>query len=243
MLKQTKKIETTYNINFVNDFLWVRDFEQLKNKYSSQPWKKLILRLENLRKWLLKEYWETIDPVQYLYSLYYINRISMRDVIKKTTELWETFNNDPSWFSKMMRNDFEWIPRWNHEETPSKLDKDKNKKTNEKIKETKSFVEEIVQKSKWDNFCRTKCEGYRSDREKIRYILFSYGVLKTNDTKWLRNFINETMERKKIWGNRMAQIIKWIIYKKLPLYTFTIESWNVYIWSGRKQELRQQKKS
>jgi len=213
--------------NFPNTNGFIKNMDDFLNEHTNENkqfnWRynKPKLRLANLKTALSNRYENWADPVEYLYYLYYERQIDFRwieKIIKNELEL--DFPNTT--LSNMFRKTFKWKPRWKHEETPWKNQKDKNKselkgtwwlsKLNRKrVKETKDEVDAILEKSKWNSFSIDVFNTKWKKINKLTYIFYSFWIIKDETNNSFISLLRGL--KKNFWSWRITNIIINIIEK------------------------------
>ncbi len=224
--------ENPYLIKNMDNFLmfYVNQDVQFNGRYIGQK-----QRLKKLRNTL----W--IDPIEYLYWLYYKEQLDLRWIRDKLKNIGHTFPHET--LRNMFKKSFKWKLRWNYDETPLKKIKDINKASinwtwwlselnKNRVEETKKQVNEILQKSLWNNF---NIEVYNKNKIKINklsYIFYSFWIIKENTRENFIIFLKEL--NKNFWENRIVNIIKEIIEKLNLNIHIKIDSKEIWYWIKHK---------
>lgn len=105
----------TEDIIIPTDFKGIKNLEQFKQQYfNSKTWKFINWSYTKVFKFLgdLEEQtW--VDPIKYLYYLYYEQELSTIDIYNRFYELWWYNNKKKDTFEKMFKNTFWWTLRDN----------------------------------------------------------------------------------------------------------------------------------
>ena len=112
-------IKKDLKIKIPEEFKWVKNLDEFKEKnFNSKTWKFKNWAYTKVYKFLEKlenKVW--IDPILYLYHLYYVENLSTMAIYDKLAELWWYNNKNKDTFTKMFINTFWWELRENSEIT------------------------------------------------------------------------------------------------------------------------------
>lgn len=213
-------------INIDSTFEWMTSLTQLyKEKYRNKhPF------LEKLKITLKNKYNNDVDPIQYLYYLYYEEKLSTSEIYDRLYKIWDYNNEYKNTFELMFKTTFWWELRWNTEASQNTKRKqsinnwNKWKLSNGLVeinKERANLIENEIKflfdQVKWkvDNLLLEDLENKKTLNEKIIYILYSLWFLKEENDKELAYFI-KTLQERKNWFLINAKSIKWLIIKIKP---------------------------
>lgn len=221
------EIQKTLEINIKEWFQWIKEYNELKKKMYWKNWKifpqykTTKFFLDNLDIYLKKEYANYIDPISYLYHLYYKEELSSIDIYYRLHELWN-YNSKSKWtFERMFTITFWWELR-EKEKITNNLEKklkhknakdakwqkhkaEKEKEKRYKVAKTKKIIERIIKNIHPKDLNTKTIEEKKSIIKKIKYILsnddnkFEEILLNVSDKYWLKvtvNAINEILEEK-----------------------------------------------
>lgn len=228
--------EIKLSVNIPNTFIWIKHSSEIKNKFKRKDnviikkYTQLNKLFINLSNFLKEKYQNEVDPVKYLYHLYYVEKLSTIDIFDRLAYMWGYQNKEKDNFRLIFKNTFKWELRWNSK--PSQNTKRKqsinnwNKwKVSEAIKKInqeraeleKNEVEFLFEQVKWkvDNLLLEDLENKNTLNKKIIYILFSLGLLEEENDEKLADFI-KTFQDRDIWFLQTAKSIKWLIIKIKP---------------------------
>jgi len=225
--------ERLLNINIPNDFEWISNYKDIEKKMLRKDWvvmkkyEKMSYLINNLNKFLEKEYTNKIDPIEYLYYLYHIQKLTTIEIFDRLKDFWSYKNNTKNTFEQMFKYTFGWELRWRNE--PSANTKRKQSVNNwintnnpNHINNQRSLLEkneinflyEKV-KSNVDSLLLEELQKKSTLNQKVIYILHSIGYLENENDSDLADFV-KTYQDKEIWFLKTAQIIKWLIIKIRP---------------------------
>lgn len=123
------------------------EYKKINGQNPKRQW--VIEKLETLRESLQKEFWRNIDPIQYLWYLYFDEGFAIKDIRRKLETHWVAYADESS-VRRLFENHFEWELRDRTGEG-SRLAKTRRKvayKKNEALREWvdiwRGLVEEAV---------------------------------------------------------------------------------------------------
>jgi len=186
-------------------FQWIRSYEEFKRCYiNPKTWKfknwaysKLNSKLENLQSFV------DMDPIRYLYYLYYVEELSTIAIYDKLAGLFDYSNSKKDNFEKLFKKTFWWKLRENDFITEVGKNRiiDSNKKILQKRREIQEqTVEKIVKifdrisrkKEKPDNIVELI---WKNQLEKLKMFLEIYGYKR----EWLELSIYLQAFKEKYW--------------------------------------------
>ena len=112
-------IKNILNIKIPEDFVWIKSLDGFKEKYFNfKTWKFInwtYTKVYNFLQRLAEEI--DMDPILYLYYLYYVEKWSTMAIYDKLAEFWWYNSKNKDTFTKMFVNTFWWNLRNNSEIT------------------------------------------------------------------------------------------------------------------------------
>ncbi len=228
--------ETFWNNIFPKDFTQIKSLKELKEKYTITKWKNkwnlnwnfksIIEKFEKINMYNP----EWLDWIEYLYKLYFIKKISIRDCIYEIKKFIPNINLESKQLSNIMKKNLWWTIRWRTEKTLSKLKKDQEKKTNSKNTNVNIIVNEILNKVQQKPLNYKIIDAVKEKRKKVMYFLNDVWILENKTKENFKNFLNKYLKEKNISYKTLAKILNEVIYKTKPPYDFKINAWNISNW-------------
>ena len=212
------------SISIPPTFKWIRNYEDFRSKvkwkkseFRNIVYKKLDIFLQKLNE----KTW--VDPIEYLYHLYYEQELSTLAIYDRLAKLWWYNNKNRDTFEKMFKKTFWWELRDGDIITEIWKRKiiEANKKTNETVKEVKKQKQGELY---WlfesqDNLEQKNELKWKNQMEKLNYFFVIYWfkdknislkdyLFKFKEIYWLKNLtdvVNKLLAEK--WYN--LKLSKW----------------------------------
>ena len=227
------------SINIPNDFTGLQSIEEFQYKFQNKNWKiaHKYVRMYDFLMRIKERYSNWLDPIKYLYYLYYKIKLSTNDI---QNELWYLWNYVGKWtIQKMLKDRFWWnLRKANHKENHTKL---RNEKDRNKIKPLNNIQKNLKQdnvekverilnifsKNKpTKKFSRETFSNLKNVRNRAKYILditwyipedkFVKSLIKMSNRYWMKvtaQAITNILEKEtyKIWSIEQIHLRAWRI--------------------------------
>jgi len=214
-----------------HDFQWIRSYNEFISKYKNpKTWKFRSARYRELAEKLdtLNSYCG-IDPIRYLYYLYYVEQLSAISIYDKLAKyLWYS-NKQKNTFTKMFSNTFGWELR--QSDFITEVGKNKIIRSNQKISEGKREIQKQTSEKIVKIFDRISREKEKPDNiveliwknqlERLKMFLEIYGYKREwlELSEYLRAFKN------KYWLLPLTRALNEILSKQW--YELKINKWRI----------------
>lgn len=168
-------------INIPSNFSGLTNFSDFKIKYSNKNWKlsPQYVRLYDFLSRIQEQYTNWLDPIEYLYYLYYEIKISTIDIFNELWYLWNYRNNE--YFVSMFKKIFWWKLRNPNTQTDLRREKDQNKvkwitqklklEKEDKIENVEKILNRISKNKNKTPFLKTEFSDIKNIRNRTKYIL------------------------------------------------------------------------
>lgn len=241
-----RKYNTLTDVNFnptsidiPNNFIGLQSIEEFQIKFQNKNWNiaPQYVRMYDFLMRIKSTYSNWLDPIKYLYYLYYEIKLSTNDI---HNELWSLWNYVGDWtIQKMLKDRFWWnLREANHKENQTDLrnEKDRNKiiwlnSIQKKLKQDNvEKVERILnilsQNKPTKEFSIETFSTLKNVRNRAKYILdvtwyipedkFVETLIKISDRYWMKvtaQAITNILEQEtnKIWKIEQISLKAWRI--------------------------------
>jgi len=118
------QVQRVFNFDFdvkKCPYLTDKSIIHLDDYFSSQDISKRVKttqwpRIQKLGHWLNEFYSNSVDPIEFILYLYYVEQLSAEDVLSRCRDFWFP-NKNQSWFCNFLTNTLKWELRDPHEMT------------------------------------------------------------------------------------------------------------------------------
>lgn len=174
-------------INIDKKFIWINSYQDFIKKWQNKQWKlnwkttRFNNFLINLKEQLNQEYDNQIDPVKYLYYLYYTEKLSTYDIYDRFHHLWWYSNKRRDTFNFNFKNILKWELRESSEQTEISVKKikAKEKQNEEKEKSIDNLTSDLLKEKQASNDVSDEVlNTKKTAQEKIEYILIKKWYIK-----------------------------------------------------------------
>lgn len=182
------------SINIPDNFSGIKNIWEFRNKFQNKNWNLApqYIRTFNFFSRIQEQVSNWVDPIEYLYYLYFEIKLSTLDI---HSELWILWNYENDWsIWKMLKNVLLWNIRVpNHKDTQTNLRKEKDqnkvKKVNtvqkiikqDNIKNVENIINRISKNKQKNDFSEEIFSNLKNIKNKAKYILDINWYINSND--------------------------------------------------------------
>ena len=196
--------EPIYEAFWVPSIFTLEDFKAdiRKRPFSRQIWR-ILKKLEILSDTLWVQKIEPVDPISYLWNLYFAQGLPLRDIKQELENMWVVYSDESS-IRRLFTEQFWWTLRnqWGNGSDISKQRKRQALAWNETLHAVNMVKLQTIQDrtlSMIENTLQRKDSGKKFDidtynqkhnkLEKMAYVLFAHGIIYYDDITALRWFL------------------------------------------------------